>query len=82
MHKKFNLLLGTHGIYSLQSSIHVLQRSHRVASFAQMAPHHRKAVQTKAEEDATREANIAAAIQVVREKREKALDGSWPLVLV
>ncbi|KAG2074054.1 hypothetical protein BDR04DRAFT_1093774 [Suillus decipiens] len=44
-----------------------------VALFSPMAPHHRKATQTKAKEDATRKANIAAAIQAVREKRSKNL---------
>ncbi|KAG2074836.1 hypothetical protein BDR04DRAFT_1092419 [Suillus decipiens] len=44
-----------------------------VALFSPMAPHRRKATQTKAKEDATREANIAATIQAVRKKRAENL---------
>jgi hypothetical protein len=38
-----------------------------------MAPHHRKATHSKAEEDATPEANITAAIKAVRENQAKNL---------
>ncbi|KAG1752801.1 hypothetical protein EDB19DRAFT_1824226 [Suillus lakei] len=68
--KKFNLLYGT------LSLIHGIQSHHITLSHSRiltMPPNRRCNFQKKAEDDATREAKFAAAIQAIKEKKTKNL---------